>query len=189
MESHYVRSPELMHADDTTLVVIDVQEKLLPHIFNREALVTNIGRLVDGAGVVKLPVLSTEQYSKGLGPTVSSLAKRLGTPLEKLTFSCVGIETFRSRLADLNRRKVLLCGMESHVCVQQTAFDLMAEGYQVFLAVDAIGSRKQLDHDVAIRRMESLGVTVCSTEGILFEWCEEAGKEVFKAIKQLVVGQ
>jgi len=183
----YNRSPELMRVQDSVLLVVDVQEKLIPHIAHHENLIRNVGRLVDAAKLTTVPVMATEQYPKGLGATVAEVKERLPEPcLEKLAFSCVGDDVARKQLAQLARQKVLLCGVETHVCIQQTAFDLMAEGYQVFLPVDAVSSRDTADHDVAIRRMESHGVVVTTVEACLFEWCEQAGTDLFKEVRKLV---
>ena len=182
----YNRSPELMRAEDTTLLVVDVQEKLMPHIAKQEKVIANIARLLDAAKLASIPLFATEQYPKGLGPTVSDLADRLTTSFDKLTFSCLGHEAVQTHLAQLSRPKVLLCGVETHVCIQQTAFDLMAEGYQVYLPVDAVSSRHEDDHLVAIRRMESHGVVITTVEACLFEWCERAGTDLFKEVRKLV---
>jgi nicotinamidase-related amidase len=175
-----------MSAADTALAVIDVQEKLIPHVVGSARLVWNIGRLLEGGKRLGLPALATEQYPKGLGQTVPELAARLGSPPEKLSFSCAGCEAFDRELARLDRAKVLLAGIETHVCVQQTALDLMSQGYRVYLAVDAVGARLPLDHDTALRRMELAGAVLTTTEAALFEWCQQAGTPEFKAISNLV---
>ena len=180
------RSPELMQRRDTALVVIDVQEKLIGLIDGRERLVWNVRRLIDGAKTLGLPVAATEQYPRGLGPTVSDLADRLGEIPAKLRFSACECQDVFTRLAEAGVHKFLLTGIETHVCVQQTALDLLASGFRVYLAVDAVGSRFPLDYEIALRRMESAGATLTTTEAALFEWCEVAGTPEFKAISQLV---
>ena len=180
------RSPELMSRDDTTLLVVDVQEKLLRAMRAPDRLVWNVGRLVEGARTLGVAIAATEQYPQGLGATTPSLADKLGSAHAKLTFSCWGCAGFREQLEPLDRPNVLVCGMETHVCVQQTTLDLLAAGYRVFVAVDAVTSRAMLDHDVALRRMESSGATLTTVEAALFEWCGAAGTPEFKAISQLV---
>jgi len=180
------RSPELMSADTTALLVVDIQVKLVRHITNSENVVWNSGRLADAAAVLGIPVLATEQYPRGLGDTVPELADKLPDRPEKLTFSCGGCEPMVAALSASDATQVLLCGIESHVCVQQTAFDLMAAGYRVFVAADAVSSRYAMDHQTALRRMESAGATITTTESALFEWCERAGTPEFKAISQIV---
>ena len=179
-----------MSRDDATLLVVDVQEKLLRAMREPQRLTWNIARLLDGARLLGVAATATEQYPQGLGPTVASLAERLGQQAaavhEKLAFSCWGCEALRKQLEQLDRPNVLICGMETHVCVQQTTLDLLAAGYRVFVAVDAVASRSTLDHDVALRRMEAHGATLTTVEAALFEWCATAGTPEFKAISQLV---
>jgi nicotinamidase-related amidase len=185
-ETNYNRSHEMMHRADTALVVIDVQEKLISLIPGFDHIVWNIGRLIGSAKLLGLPVLGTEQYPKGLGPTVPVLLDRTGPLAAKTSFSCLGCQEFYAKLSDLNVTKVLLCGIEAHVCIQQTALDLLAAGYRVFLAVDAIGARFAIDHEIALRRMESSGATLTTTEAAIFEWCEDSTAAEFKQLSALV---
>lgn len=180
------RSPELMARDDSALLVIDVQDKLLPSIANKQRLVWNIRRLIDGANALGVRVAATEQYPKGLGPTTAELAERLGEIPEKLAFSCGGCPTVFEQLRDAGVFKILVVGIEAHVCVQQTVMDLLAEGFRVYLAIDAISSRNTLDYETALRRMDSAGATLTTTESALFEWCDVAGTPEFKQISVLV---
>src|SRR5436189_2886812 len=147
------RSPELMNRDDTALLVIDVQGRLVTLIPGHELLVWNIGRLIDGAKILGLPVLATEQYPKGLGPTAPELAGKLGTIPAKIAFSCGECGEMFEDLGQKGIDRILLCGIEAHVCVQQTAHDLLAAGFRVYLAVDAIGARGEIDYETALRRM------------------------------------
>ena len=180
------RSPELMSRGDTGLLVVDVQEKLLPAISQHERLAWNIRRLIDGAKILGVQVAATEQYPKGLGRTVSLLAQRLEVIPEKLMFSCRECSVVFDRFREANLHKVLVVGIETHVCVQQTVLDLLADGYRTFVAVDAVGSRSTMDHDTALRRMDSAGATLTTAESALFEWCEAAGTPEFKQISALV---
>jgi nicotinamidase-related amidase len=175
-----------MSRHDTALVVVDVQEKLISLVTDFNRIVWNLGRLIDGAKILGLPVLGTEQYPKGLGPTVQAIAERTGPLAEKLSFSCCGCQTFFDELASLGVSRVALCGIETHVCIQQTALDLLSQGYRVYLPVDALGARFAVDHDTALRRMESMGAVLTSTEAALFEWCEAAGTAEFKQLSALV---
>lgn len=173
-----------MNPSNTVLLVIDMQEKLLPSIPENDRIVWNARRLLDGAEILGVAALGTEQYRKGLGATVEPLAAKLGEMPDKLHFSsCQSIAT---KLEELNRPKILMAGIEAHVCVQQTALDLLSLGYDVYLATDAVGSRFSHDYEIALRRMESTGVTLTTTEAALFEWCREAGTPQFKQISQLV---
>lgn len=180
------RSPELMSVGDTGLLVVDVQEKLVPAIAGRGRMLWNIRRLIDGATILGLPVAATEQYPKGLGHTVAELAERLGDVPSKLTFSCTGCKGVVEGLRDQGVSKLLVCGIEAHVCVQQSVLDLLADGWRVYVAADAVGSRFAVDYRTALGRMESSGATLTTTEAALFEWCQVAGTPEFKQISRLV---
>jgi nicotinamidase-related amidase len=180
------RSPELMSRDDTALLVVDMQERLLPSIQHGPRVIWNVRRLIDGARILGLDIAATEQYPKGLGPTTPVLADRLGEIPSKLTFSCGECGAIFRRWAERGRPKVLVVGVETHVCVQQTVFDLLGDGFRVYVAVDAVGSRFEIDYQTALRRMESAGATLTTTEAALFEWCEVAGTPEFKQVSQLV---
>lgn len=185
-ETRLPRSPELMSRGDTALLVVDVQDKLIRLISGHERIVWNIRRLIDGAKILGLPVTATEQYPRGLGPTTGELAQRLGEIPAKMAFSCGGCPDIFHDLAREGIHKILVTGIEAHVCVQQTVFDLLAEGFRVYLAVDAIGSRFAVDYETALRRMDSAGATLTTTEAALFEWCEVSGTPEFKQISALV---
>lgn len=185
-QNAFSRSPELMSVGDTALLVVDVQEKLVPSIAGHRRVVWNIRRLIDGARILGLPVVATEQYPKGLGPTISELAERLDETPSKLTFSCLGCADLFARFADQGISKLLVSGMETHVCVQQTVLDLLSGGWRVYVAVDAVGSRMEIDRSTALGRMDSSGATLTTTEAALFEWCQVAGTPEFKQISRLV---
>lgn len=180
------RSPELMSTGDTALLVVDVQEKLVPTIPDHERVIWNIGRLIDAARFLGVRVVATEQYPKGLGPTVAELATRLGPVPSKMTFSCGGCPGLFEELESQGIHKILICGIECHVCVQQTVLDLLAAGWRVYVAIDAVASRFERDYRTALGRMDSSGAVLTTTEAALFEWCQEAGSPEFKQISQLV---
>jgi nicotinamidase-related amidase len=180
------RSSELMSRGDTALVVIDAQEKLIPAVVASARIVWNVRRLIDAARILGLPVAASEQYPQGLGATVAELASRLPDRPSKRTFSCRELVAL---FADLRQRqivKLLLCGIETHVCVQQTALDLMADGWRVYIPVDAVSARSDIDHQTALGRMEASGAVLTTTEAALFEWCETAAVPEFRQISQLV---
>ena len=181
-----LRSPELMSAATTGLLVVDLQEKLVPTILDHELLIWNVTRLLDAARALEMHIAATEQYPKGLGPTVESLREYFETEIpEKLTFSCSGCDGLFDRFRTEGIHRILLAGIETHICIQQTAYDLLADGFRVYLAVDAVNSRWTLDHDMALRRLEAAGVTLTTTEAAMFEWCERAGTQPFKQISSL----
>lgn len=179
------RSSELMSRGDTALLVVDVQEKLIGAIAGGVHVVWNVRRLVDGAKILGLPVVAAEQYPEGLGPTVHMLAERLGPASSKTTFSCGGCPALFEGLRARGVHKILICGIETHVCVAQTALDLLADGWRVYVAVDAVGSRFELDSRIALGRMDSSGAVLTTTEAALFEWCAAAGSPEFKQISRL----
>jgi nicotinamidase-related amidase len=174
----------------TALVVIDIQEKLIPAISIDEAaaVLKNSAILIQGCRVFNIPLLVTEQYPKGLGRTHPNLKLLLenNQPYEKLSFSSYRQPDFRLELERLKIRDIILCGIETHVCVLQTALDLLENGYRVFAAADAMCSRSQFNHHTGLRLMDSAGVIIGSTETFLFQMLEEAGSERFKQISKLV---
>ncbi len=180
------RSPELMSRHDSALLVIDVQTRLLAAMSPPPTLVWNIGRLIDGARILGMSVEATEQYPKGLGSTTGGLAQRLGDIPSKLMFSCRECSQLLTGWQDRGIHKILVAGIEAHVCVQQTVLDLLAAGFQVYVAVDAVESRYAVDRDTALRRMEMSGATLTTTEAALFEWLEVAGTPEFKQVSELV---
>ena len=180
------RSPELMNRNDTALLVVDMQAKLLPLIPGHARIIWNIRRLIDGAKILGVPFAATEQYPQGLGPTTAELARLLGSIPAKTAFSCGECGQIFTAWRDLGIWKILVCGIETHVCVGQTVHDLLGEGFNVYVAADAVGARGQMDHDIALRRMDSAGATLTTTEAALFEWCSRSGSPEFKQISQLV---
>lgn len=179
--------PTLMTAADTGLLVIDVQEKLLPLLPGKEALIRNLHFLLDMAQATAIPVQATEQYPKGLGPTVAELAAKLPSARpDKVAFSCCAVRSVVEFFQREARPKLLLAGMETHVCVQQTALDLLAEGFRVYVAVDAVGCRFPLDQEIALRRMEQAGIILTTVESAAFEWVGQAGTPAFKLLSKLL---
>lgn len=186
--SEHLRSPELLTSENSRLLIVDMQEKLLPLIPAAEQLVHNCRRLLDGAKIVSVPAFGTEQYPKGLGHTKAELAERLGPMPEKVCFSCVpalGWGT-AAELTD-DRDQIVVAGMETHVCVLQTVLDLIAGGFRVHVPADAVASRSEMDWQIALERMASSGATITTVEAVLFEWCRQAGTPVFKEIQKLII--
>ena len=185
-KNHIARSPELMNAGDTGLLVVDVQERLIGSIKDQRQVVWNVRRLLDGCRALDVPIFATEQYPKGLGRTLPEIAGQIECDIpEKMAFSSCGCPGFLAKLREQGVRKVLICGIEAHVCVAQTVFDLLADGWRVYLAVDAVGSRFPIDRETALSRMDSAGATLTTTEAALFELCETAQRPEFKQISRL----
>lgn len=167
-----------------TLVVIDIQEKLLPAVLNPEALVRNVRLLIRLATILEIPVLLTTQYARGLGATVAGVAELLPTvrAIDKLEFGCFAREEFRTTLRELPgpRTTVLLCGMESHICVMQTALGALENGYMVHVAADAVSSRSELNWRLGLERMAAAGCVISSTEMMMYELLRQSGTGQFK---------
>ena len=173
------------------LVVIDVQEKLMPVIDGREDVERNVERLVRGCHILGVPALLTEQYVKGLGATVprvrGAFEETTGyRAIEKDCFSAAGCDAFAAQLAALDRRQVLVCGVETHVCVYQTVKDLLAGGRDVTVIADAVSSRAPQNRSIALQRMVSDGAHISSTEMALFELLRVSGTDEFRAVSRLV---
>ncbi|MCX7935046.1 MAG: hydrolase [Planctomycetota bacterium] len=174
--------------EDAALVVIDMQEKLLPKIAEQERVLANCCLLIEGAKRLEVPILLTEQYPKGLGPTVKAIADLLAAAprLEKMTFSCGRSDAFLEALESVDREQIVLCGIEAHVCVLQTALDLRDEGWQVHVPYDAIGSRNDANRLAAIERMRAAGIIITTAESVLFELLAVAGTPEFKDVVRLL---
>ena len=172
----------------TLLCVIDIQERLLAAMPHAASVVSRAERLATGARLLGVRSILTEQYPKGLGPTPAPLAALLPPAESKMSFSCCGAPGFAAAVSlETGVAAAVLCGLETHVCIAQTALDLLATGMAVFIVVDAVTSRHQLDHDIALRRLESAGATLTTSEAVLFEWCRSAEHEQFQAVRKLVL--
>lgn len=173
-----------LHDPKTAVLVVDMQEKLLPHMHNHQRLTEQVTRLLQGANALGLAVLFTEQHPKGLGHTVAPLAELLSGAVcrhEKLKFSAC-TQPIREALARRGIRSVVVCGVEAHVCVLHTCLDLADNGFLAAVAVDAIGSRRPIDQDTAVTRMVQANILPTTVESSLLEFVQEAGSERFKAV-------
>jgi nicotinamidase-related amidase len=175
-----------LQADQCALVVIDIQQKLLPPIFQKDQLVRNSQLLIRAAGILKIPALISTQYAKGLGGTVPEIASLLpGTEaIDKTLFSCFGSDVFCSLLKRLpgQRTTLLLCGMESHICVTQTALGALREGYLVHVASDAVSSRTEWNWKIGLDRMRAAGAIISSTEMMIYELMRSSSSAAFKEL-------
>lgn len=186
----FLRSNELLSRESSRLLIVDVQEKLMPLIPVADQLIENCRRLVQGAEILGIPVFATEQYPQGLGQTVSPLNELLEDIPDKLRFSCAEVLQWggAGQQSD-DRYQIVVAGIEAHVCVQQTVLDLISSGFQVYVPADAIASRNKLDWQIARDRMSASGATITTFESVLFEWCEVAGTPEFKQISKLITDQ
>jgi nicotinamidase-related amidase len=174
----------------TLLGVIDIQERVIAAVPAADFVVARSARLAEAARILGVRAVLTEQYPKGLGPTPAALEALLPPAVAKMSFSSCGCGPFAAAVDDpapLAVESAVLCGLETHVCIAQTALDLLARGLAVFIAVDAVASRHTLDHEVALRRLEGAGAILTTTEAILFEWCRTAEHPLFQAVRRLVV--
>lgn len=184
-------TPLLCSAGNGQLVVVDLQIRLLAAMSEpeRAAMVKNTEILLQAAEALAIPALYTEQYPRGLGPTVPAIAERMPAMahcLEKTGFSCCAADGFSKILKATGREQVVLAGQETHVCVLQTALDLIAEGYRVFVVEDAVCSRSAVHKQNALARMRDVGVVVTNTESVVFEWLRDAAHPQFKALSRLI---
>lgn len=183
----YTKSPSLLTSGSSRLLLVDLQEKLLPAMHGGDEVVANCEKLIAGAQVLNVPLSATEQYPKGLGPTIPQIAEHIPQRPDKLRFSCAeSLDWALEDRAAMDRRQVVVAGIETHVCVLQTAFDLLSNQFDVFVVADAVTSRKPKDYEFALQRMRDSGVQLVTTEMVLFEWCEVAGSDEFKQISNLV---
>ena len=180
----------MLKVENTCLLVIDLQERLMPAICNEEEVLKRCAALIKGMKMLEVPILVTQQYTKGLGPTVPQIAEALGDfePIEKVTFSCLAEKQFRRQLHDLDKDYVVVVGAEAHICVQQTVLDLLdKEHHNVYLAVDCVGSRHEIDQKLAIRRIEAYGAVVTTLESVLFELLHTAEHPRRKEVQALIM--
>ena len=179
---------EKLSSSKTILLVIDVQESLVEVMSGKDALIDNLSRLVRGAKILGLPILWTEQVPEKLGPTIPAISHLLKDmePMKKSCFSCVDDGKFLKALSGSGKGRILICGIESHVCIWQTASDLLERKYKVFVASDAVASRKEADKDAAIDRMKGAGAQIVTVEMALFEMLKDAGDPKFRELLKIV---
>lgn len=178
----------MIQRDDAVLVAVDFQTKLMPAMADPQTLEETVVRLAKGAKALKIPVIVTQQYTKGLGPTTAPIAEALGDfePVEKLTFSAMGEPAFLRALEASGRKSVILIGIEAHICVQQTALELMEKGYSVYVIQDCVASRKESDYLCSQKRMAAAGAVITTYEAVLYELLRGAKAEGFKAVSAIV---
>lgn len=178
----------LLSRGRSCLLVVDVQERLAPAVSDPAPVLRNAGILMRAATRLGVPMVLSEQYPKGLGPTVAQLKALApeGAILDKISFSCAADEGLRRRFAEIARPQIVVCGMEAHVCVLQSAFGLKEAGYAPFVVADAVASRVEANRDAALARMRAGGINVITTEMAVFEWLSRAGSEEFREVSRLI---
>lgn len=180
----------LIDSARSSLLIIDIQARLLPAVHNPEIILSNTSDLLAVANLINVPVLYSEQYPKGLGATEASLYNCLksdATRMEKTTFSCLADPLCKKQITEYAKPQIIVCGMETHVCVLQTVVDLLKHDYEVFVVHDAVSSRDEHDKHLAIERMRQLGTHIISKEMCLFEWLRSADHEMFKTISKAFI--
>lgn len=177
----------MIRREDAVILVIDMQEKLLPKIRGKKKLLEGIDTIIRFGIELSIPVIATEQYSKGLGGTIPEIADILPeSPIDKMTFSCMGCDIFQETLKSMKRRQLIVTGIETHVCVMQTCLSAIDEGYEVYLVADAVSAHGKQHHNVAMERMVKAGVTLVTAEMLMFETLQIAGTPDFKKILPLI---
>ncbi|GAB4299293.1 MAG: hydrolase [Ignavibacteriaceae bacterium] len=184
----FLRNEKILRRETTGLLIIDIQEKILPVVVNPDMVVNNSVKLIRGFNILQIPVLYTEQYPKGLGSTHKTIRDELikSKLYIKMSFSCFGAEGLFSYLTNQNVSQIVVAGIESHVCVQQTVLDLLANGFRVNVAADAVSSRKEVDYSISLERMRANGAEITTTESILFELVTVSGTDEFRKISALI---
>jgi nicotinamidase-related amidase len=178
----------ILDRNDSLLLIVDIQEKLAAVMSEREKVISNCLHLVEASKLFRMPVLITEQYSKGLGPTVSEIKNGLQSyePIEKITFDCCQVELFLDQIQNSKRKQIILSGMETHICVLQTCLSLLKEHYTVHVVMDAVCSRTGDNFRAGIEMMRDAGAVITCTETVLFQLLERAGTEEFRAISKRI---
>ena len=182
------RNKKILQRDSTALLLIDIQEKILNVMHNKDQVINNSLKLIKGFKVLNVPIFYTEQYPKGLGSTAEPLLTELQglSPIQKMSFSCFGAGNLFTRLKDNNVSQIVIAGIEAHVCVQQTVLDLLANGFQVNVAADSVSSRNDLDYRIALDRIRSHGAEITTAESILFELLTMSDTDEFKEISKII---
>ena len=178
----------MLEIENTLLLVVDIQVRLMPFINENESLERKCETFIKGCRILDIPILTMQQYTKGLGETMPVLKNALGEfePIEKITFSCYGSAEFKDKLNNTGRKNILISGIEAHICVQQTVLDLLGAGYPVYLIADCIGSRNETDRLYAEKRMEKSGAVITTMESALFEMLIRADHPKRKDISELI---
>jgi nicotinamidase-related amidase len=176
----------LLNKDDSILLLVDVQEKLTPPVLNKEIFLARCEWLLKLATKMGVPIMVSEQYPKGLGSTLEQFKPYYSKQecIEKIHFSCMQEPNYTQKLREFNKSQLIVIGIEAHVCVLQTAMDLKGEGFEIYIVVDAVSSRSELDLKYALKRMKQEGIHLVTAEMVFFEWLRQAGTPEFKALSK-----
>ncbi len=183
-------SSDKLSSKVNALIIIDIQEKIIRPIFNKDSIIKNIKKLINAYQILEENIFISEQNPRKLGETIPELLllpKARFKKIEKMVFSLANIQDFLNELKNKKISNLIVCGVETHICIQQTALDCLQKGFEVILISDAMGSRNRVDHDIALQRMNQSGATLTTTESIIFELCKTADRKEFKEIRNIIM--
>lgn len=182
------KHPNIANKTGSVLIIIDVQEKLIPKIYKKEEVIENIKRLIKFCETLNIPIILTEQYPEGLGNTIPEIKETLSIfkPIKKVTFSCFDSNEFTSEIKKLKTSTIIITGIETHICVNQTALDALMNNFKVFVISDAVSSRSEQNWRMGLEKMQNSGVNISSAEMLMYEILEKAGTPDFKKVLPLL---
>ncbi len=187
MKNHE-NSPDKLSPQVNALLIIDIQEKIIRPIFNKDSIIKNIKKLINSYQILEENIFLSEQNPLKLGETIPELLPRAGfSKIEKMEFSLAKIEEFLKELKNKKITNLIICGIETHICIQQTVLDCLKKGFEIILISDAMGSRNRIDHEIALQRMTKSGAILTTTESIIFELCKTADRKEFKEIRDIIM--
>ena len=181
-------SSDKLSSKVNALIIIDIQEKIIRQIFNKDSIIKNIKKLINAYEILEENIFISEQNPLKLGETIPELLpKARFKKIEKMEFSLAKIQDFFNELKNKKISNLIVCGIETHICIQQTALDCLQKGFEVILISDAMGSRNRVDHKIALQRMNHSGAILTTTESIIFELCKTADRKEFKEIRNIIM--
>tara|TARA_B100000614_G_scaffold253728_1_gene268052 strand:- start:249 stop:815 length:567 start_codon:yes stop_codon:yes gene_type:complete len=183
-----VNTSEKISPKVNALIIVDIQEKIINPVFNKDSITKNIKKLIDAYQILEENIFVSEQNPLKLGKTIPELLPKGGfNKIEKMEFSLANIKEFLKELKNKKITNLIVCGIETHICIQQTVLDCLQKGFEVILISDAMGSRNRVDHEIALQRMMQKGAILTTTESIIFELCKTANRKEFKEIREIIV--
>ena len=183
-----VNTSEKISPKVNALIIVDIQEKIINPVFNKDSITKNIKKLIDSYQILEENIFVSEQNPLKLGKTIPELLPKGGfNKIEKMEFSLANIKEFLKELKNKKITNLIVCGIETHICIQQTVLDCLQKGFEVILISDAMGSRNRVDHEIALQRMMQKGAILTTTESIIFELCKTANRKEFKEIREIIV--
>lgn len=177
----------MLDINNSILLIIDIQEKLVKAAYNGEDIVKNTSKISKACEILSIPTIITEQYPKGLGSTIESIKNNNSVIIEKTTFSALKEPKFAQELKNFGRKQVILCGIEAHICVLQTAIELLKAGYEVYILQDCVSSRHSKELNIGIELLKQHGIKVTCTEIVIFQWLKSSKHPNFKEIQKLII--